>query len=128
MKSGYYITADGERVKLDNDIGIYLLTLEHINLLEITELVMTLPISTISCSSTKLTKLILPKGVKGLYCNYNNLLTELIIPDTVNILECVGTKFKDLILPLGLEFLWCDLKAIDITKYKDSNTIMLLYA
>jgi rRNA-processing protein FCF1 len=59
------------------------------------------------CDDNKLKELIIPEGVEWVSCK-NNKLTELALPESVKYVYCDNNKLKELILPKGVKYVYCD--------------------
>ena len=91
MKTGYYITSNGERVILKSQ------TILDLSYRNIVELVIPEGCKYVSCWSNQLTELVIPEGCETVYCN-DNRLTKLIIPDGCEKVFCdyyLGDKYYD---------------------------------
>ena len=100
---GYYITSNGERVIIDSQESIDL-------------------------SDKNIVELILPSGIKRVYCN-NNQIKELILPSGIEYISCENNNITGLILPSGVKTVYCDDAAIDdpiIYKEWDINLVIYL--
>lgn len=61
---------------------------------------------TLDCRFNSITNLVIPKGIKKLFC-FNNIIEELILPEGIKKVWCFNNKIKELILPDSLEYLSC---------------------
>jgi hypothetical protein len=81
------------------------------------------PSDLINLSYMDLTELVLPDGVKEVWCR-NNQLNELIIPDQVEYISCKGNNLTELIVPDHC-IVDCDntVKVITRTMHNRSNRL-----
>ena len=101
MKEGYYITADGEKVILKSEKII------NVSYQNIVELVIPDGVKWVYCYNNQLTELNLPKGVEWVSCE-NNQLTELKLSEGVKWVYCWNNQLTELILPDGVKEVRCD--------------------
>ena len=95
MKNGYYITSSGEKV-----------------ILKVT--------NTIDVSSKDIIELVLPEGIKSVYCSKNQL-TELVLPEGIKNVYCYNNQLTELVLPEGIKDVYCDDLLFDVEKYLDKE-------
>lgn len=82
--------------------------------------------TTVGCAYNKLTRLVLPKGLRFINCCHNQL-TELILPEGVETVHCEGNEIKNLILPESLLGICCDIGTLDMVEYKNSRINITLF-
>jgi hypothetical protein len=77
----------------------------------------------IGLNGRRITELVIPDGVKQIWCISNNL-TELIIPSSVELIDCRYNKLTELIVPDNC-MVFCDdtVKVITRTMYNRSNRL-----
>ena len=97
MKNGYYITKSGEKVTL-----------------EVTD--------TINVSYKEIVELVLPEGIKTVYCHHNQL-KELVLPEGIEYVYCHNNQLKELVLPEGIKTVYCDDLLFDARKYIDDKDV-----
>mgnify|MGYP001607195049 CR=1 FL=1 len=123
MKKGYYITDKGEKVIIDSQESI------DLSYKNIVELILPSGIKYVYCHNNQLKELILPSGVKYVYC-YNNQLKELILPSGIEFVSCENNNITGLILPSGIKNVYCDDGAIEnpmFYKNWDINLVIYFY-
>ena len=102
INQGYYITSKGEKVIIDYQ--------EYIRL-----------------SNKNIVELILPSGVKNVWC-HNNQIKELLLPSGIQNVYCENNNITGLILPAGIRNVSCDDGAIkDPIIYKDWDSNIKIY-
>jgi hypothetical protein len=114
--NGWYIT-DGNLYELETANRIELCNKD------ITELVIPDGVKDIWCWENKLTKLILPNTIEYINC-YDNNLTELIIPDSVVFVHCINNNLTELIVPDNC-IVECDNTCLVITRTMYNRSVKL---